>query len=158
MGKLSRFNPAGGVADFWTEFRKPQPYRIPILLVSFGIPLTGTYFLAQEKHMIPPERPEVTYITSFAPGRTDAEIIASNIDNQRRKEAEAARIAELEEQTREAYRALGRATGIDVDAMEREIAAERAAEKRAAEASAAEARRRAAQQTGAAAPPPAGGE
>lgn len=153
MGKLSRFNPAGGIADFWHEFRKPQPYRIPILLVSFGIPLTGTYFLAQEKHMIPPERPEVTYITSFEPGRSDAEIIASNIENQRRKDAEAARIAALEEEAREAYRALGRATGIDVDAMEREIAAERAAEEAAAEA-----RRRAAQETDEAAPPPAGSE
>jgi len=30
----SRFNPTGGIADFWNEIRRPQPYRWPILLAS----------------------------------------------------------------------------------------------------------------------------
>jgi hypothetical protein len=145
MSMLTRFNPAGGVADFWNEFRKPTPYRGPILLVSFAIPLTAVYLIAQERHLIPPERPTIDYITSFEPGRTDEEIIASNIANQKRKEAEAARIAALEEEAKEAYRALGRATGVDVDAMERKIAEEKAREEAAIEA-----RRKAAQQASAA--------
>lgn len=134
MSMLTRFNPADGVADFWAEFRKPTPYRMPILIVSFAIPLTGVYLLSQERHMIPPERPTIDYITSFAPDRTDEEIIASNLANQQRKEAEEARIAALEDEAKAAYRALGRATGVDVDAMEREIAAEKAREKAAADA------------------------
>lgn len=137
---LTRFNPTDGIADFWHEFRKPTPYRWPILFVSFAIPLWGVYMLAQERHLIPPERPTIDYITSFEPGRTDAEIMASNIENQKRKEAEEARIAAMEEEAKEAYRALGRATGVDVDAMEREIAAEKAREEAAQEA-----RRKAAQ-------------
>lgn len=145
MSRLSRFNPTNGIADFWNEFRKPTPYRTPILVVSFVIPLTGLYLLSQERHLIPPERPTIEYITSFEPGRTDEEIIASNIENQKRKEAEQARIAALEEEAKEAYRALGRATGVDVDAMEREIAAEKAREEAAIEA-----RRKAAQQASAA--------
>jgi hypothetical protein len=140
MSMRTRFNPAGGLADFWNEFRKPTPYRGPILLVSFAIPLTAVYLIAQERHLIPPERPTIEYITSFEPGRTDEEIIASNIENQKRKEAEQARIAALEEEAKEAYRALGRATGVDVDAMEREIAEEKAREEAAKQA-----RRKAAQ-------------
>lgn len=134
MSKLSRFNPVGGASDFWNEFRKPQPYRLPILLVSVAIPLFGVYLLTGERYMIPLERPEVTFITSYAPGRSDAEIMASNVANQERKEAEAAYRAELEEQAREGYRALGRATGLDVDEMEREALAEQRREEAAAEA------------------------
>lgn len=134
MSMLTRFNPVGGVSDFWNEFRKPQPYRIPILLVSIAIPLFGVYLLTGERYMIPLERPDVTYITSYAPGRSDAEIVASNVANQERKEAEAAYRAQLEEQAREGYRALGRATGLDVDAMEREARAEQQREEAAAEA------------------------
>lgn len=134
MSKLSRFNPVGGASDFWNEFRKPQPYRLPILLVSVAIPLFGVYLLTGERYMIPLERPEVTFITSYAPGRSDAEIMASNVANQERKEAEAAYRAELEEQAREGYRALGRATGLDVDEMEREALAEQRREEATAEA------------------------
>jgi hypothetical protein len=84
-----------------------------------------------------PERPKVTYITTFDPARTEAEIIASNRANQEVKalrEAEEARIAERK---RELYKALGAASGMDVEEMERKAKAERAAEE------AAEAKRRA---------------
>ena len=131
MSMLTRFNPTGGIADFWNEFRKPTPYRVPILMVSFAIPLTAVYLLSQERHLIPPERPTVEYITSFEPGRSDEEILVSNQQNQERKEAEQARIAALEEEAKAAYRALGRATGVDVDAMEREIREEKAREEAA---------------------------
>jgi hypothetical protein len=113
---------------------------VPILMVSLAIPLFAVYLLSQERHLIPPERPTIDYITSFAPDRSDAEIIASNLENQQRKEAEEARIAALQEEAKEAYRALGEATGVDVEAMEREIAEEKAREEAAKEA-----RRKAAQ-------------
>ena len=132
MGRLSRFNPKGGIEDFWQEFKKPQPYRIPILLVSALVPLTALYMLASERTMIPPRSPEVFYITTFEPDRTDQDIIASNVENQERKDRLQARIDEIEEKKKEAYRALGRATGLDVDAMEAEIEAEREAEEAAA--------------------------
>jgi hypothetical protein len=80
-----------------------------------------------------PARPSVTYITTYAEGRTDEEIIASNIANQRRQEELIAQREAAAERRRELYRALGRATGLDVDEMEREIATERAAEEAAAE-------------------------
>lgn len=131
MRMVSRFNPTGGAKDFWHEFTRPNPYRWPIL----GLSALGTFgllfWITQERVYVPPPRPEVSYISTFAPGRTDAEIVASNIANQRRKERLAAERAEREEEIKDMYRALGRATGLDVEAMEREIAAEKAREKAA---------------------------
>lgn len=134
----SRFNPTGGIADFWHEIRRPTPYRWPILglslLCSFGL----LFWVTKERVLVPPEPPKVSFISTFAEGRTDAEIVASNLENQERKERREAEQARREEEAKAAYRALGRATGLDVDAMERKIAADKAAEEAAkAKASAA---------------------
>ncbi|UVI39472.1 hypothetical protein [Qipengyuania spongiae] len=123
---ISRFNPAGGIRDFWDEFRKPNPLRLPILLVS-TIPMALTVWWAMgEKVIAPPERPKVTYISTLPEGRTDEEIRASNIENQRYNDRIRALQAERDEEVRDMYRQLGRATGLDVDAMEAEIQADRA--------------------------------
>lgn len=128
MRALHRLNPGPGLSDFWSEFRKPQPYRWPILAVS-ALPFAAIfYWAAGEEVYLPPERPSVTYITSFAPNRSEAEIIASNEANQAKKDELRAQQEEFEQKKREMYRALGRATGLDVDAMERQIEAERAQE------------------------------
>lgn len=134
MGILSRFNPAPGVKDFWHEFSRPNPYRWPILGVSTLMTFTLLYAFTQERVIVQPAPPDVTYISTFAEGRTDEEIVASNIENQRRKEQLAAEQAERDERVREIYKSLGRATGLDVDAMEREAAEERAREEAAAAA------------------------
>ncbi|AKM07903.1 hypothetical protein [Pelagerythrobacter marensis] len=138
MRLISRLNPAEGVGDFWAYIRRPQPYRLPILALSFLMTGSLLFWVVQERYYMPPERPEITYITTFAPGRTDAEIAASNRANQERQDALAAERAEREELRREIYRSLGRATGMDVDRIEREAAEEQAREE------AAEAARRAA--------------
>jgi hypothetical protein len=178
MRMLQRLNPGPGIADFWAEFRRPNPNRWPILggsalltagllylltdrsaginwiaagvvavvavlvtgaliaehvRVRFGVLLaavamTGTilYQFTAEKWRVPIARPDVTYITTFDPTRTDAQIRASILANQRRQDAIRAEQARREEEARKAYRELGRATGIDVDAMEREIARDNA--------------------------------
>lgn len=134
----SRFNPKAGIVDFWSEFRKPNPYRWPILAVSTLPMILIVVWAASERVYIPPERPSVTYIPSFAPDRTDEEIMASNEANQARKDERAALVAEAEERKREAYKALGAASGFDVEEMERRAAEERAAEQVAEEARRAE--------------------
>jgi len=174
MRIVQRLNPAPGIADFWAEFKRPNPYRWPILAgsalltgslmfmltdraVSFnwivggvlvligGLVLaaliaehvrihlgvlavaavmTGVllYQFTRERVRIPPRPPEVTFITTFEPGRTDAQIAESNRANQSKQDKLRAEQAAREEKAKDAYRALGRATGLDVDAMEREIA------------------------------------
>jgi hypothetical protein len=85
----------------------------------------------QEEAIGPPKRPTIDYITVWDPHRTDAEIIASNIANQKRKERLAAEQARREEEVREMYKTLGRMSGMDVDAIEAEAKAEQKAEARA---------------------------
>lgn len=180
MRMMQRFNPGPGIADFWSEFKRPNPYRWPILAgsalltaalmyllsdhamslnwIAGGVlaliagvvlialiqehvkpnwstlvvaaALTGIimYQFTKERVRIPPPLPDVTYITSFEPGRTDAEILASNRENQTRQDRLRAEQAEREEEAREAYRTLGRASGIDVERMEREMREREAAE------------------------------
>jgi len=128
MFSRSRFNVGHGLIDFWNEFRKPNPYRWPILMVSSLPVLVALYWLSHEIYYAEPERPKVTYITTFAPGRSQAEIEASNEANQLRKDELQAQQEELAERKKQMYRDLGRATGLDVDAMEAQIARDKARE------------------------------
>ena len=128
MFSKSRFNVGNGLVDFWNEFRKPNPYRWPTLVVS-SLPVLGAlYWLMHEVYYAEPARPTIEYITSFAPDRTDAEIAASNEENQLRKDELRAKQEELAERKKQMYRDLGRATGLDVDAMEEQIARDKARE------------------------------
>jgi hypothetical protein len=123
----SRFNPAGGIADFWTEIRRPHPYRWPILALSV-LPVAGILGWALEQEFYgEPERPRITYINTLPDGRSDAEILAENRANQELKDLRAAEEARIAAKKREMYKALGAATGIDVETMERRAEAERAA-------------------------------
>lgn len=75
-----------------------------------------------------PGEPEITYIESWPADRSVKEIIESNLARQKVKDEQEAR-------AREAYKALGRAAGMDVDKIERD--ANEAREKAAKEAAAA---------------------
>ena len=183
MRRLQRLNPGPGIVDFWQEFKRPNPYRWPILAlsalltgsllflltdraVSFNwvvggvLALIGGVALAamiaervrirlgilviaaivpaaifwqfgKERWRIPPAPPEVTYISTFEEGRSDAEIAASNAANQAVQDRLRAEQRAREEEARQAYRDLGRASGLDVDAMERQIARDKALEEQA---------------------------
>ncbi|MBD2842801.1 hypothetical protein [Erythrobacter rubeus] len=135
MAILSRFNPTSGIVDFWHEFRKPNPLRYPILLASmapFGVIF---YWLGSETVYKDPDRPSITYITTFDPTRSDEEIIATNIENQEVKELREEQADRLAQRKRDLYKALGAAAGMDVERIAAEADARRAAEE-AAEAEA----------------------
>ena len=120
MSNWRRISPRGAVSDFIEEWRRPQPYRWQILGLAVAITFAMMVFLIPDSQRIPPARPEVTYITTWQEGRTDEEIAASNAANQARTE-EAARLAEERQaRRREAFRALGKASGFDVDELERQ--------------------------------------
>lgn len=137
MSSLARFNPKAGIADFWHEIRKPNPLRLPLLLLSMVPAGIIYYWLYSETAYKDPERPKIEYITSLDPERTDAEIAASNAENQEVKDLREAQEARIAERKRDMYKALGAATGMDVDKIAAEADAKRAAEE------AAEAERRA---------------
>ena len=122
MSLISRLNPKEGIADFWSEFTRPNPYRWPILAVSIGITTGLMLWITQDNVVGPPVPYEVDYITTFQDGRSEAAIMAENEANQRRKDELERILAEREERKKELYRALGRAAGMDVEAIEREAA------------------------------------
>ena len=134
MSYWRNISPSGAIGDFVREFTRPNPYRWPIIGVSLAATFTLFSVMWNEGGEGPPPRPDVTYITTFAPGRTNAEIIASNEANQRRKDEEAAQQAARDERVKNIYRTLGRVSGMDVDKIEREAAAEQEEAKRAEEA------------------------
>ena len=135
LGRMSywrRISPRGALADLWHEWRAPNPYRWQILGLSVAATFTMMVVLIPESQRAEPRRPDVTFITTFAPDRTDAEIVASNIENQKRKEAREALAAERAARRKERARALARASGFDPDELERQYSDPPAAEPAAA--------------------------
>jgi len=128
----SRFNPAPGFADLWSELRRPRPYRWLFLAVSMVPAAVILGWALEQEYYAPPEQPMITYINTLADGRSDAEIQAENRANQEIKDLRAAEEARLTGEKRKIYKALGAAAGMDVDEMERKADAERAAEEAAA--------------------------
>ncbi len=129
MNPFKHANPAGAIADFRQVFQQAGKLRWWIALAAM-VPTMVLFssFLFQTWYG-PPPKPEITWITTLDSNRSDAEIVASNIANQKRKDALAAEQEKREEAAREVYRKLGRASGMDVDSIDREAKAERDAAK-----------------------------
>lgn len=121
MSYWRNISPRGAVGDFVHEWRRPNPYRWRVLGVSVAATFTLMVVMIPDSERAEPRAPKVTWISTFAPDRTDAEIIASNIENQKRKDKLAAEAAERAERKRDAARALARASGFDPDELERQF-------------------------------------
>ncbi|MES2492195.1 MAG: hypothetical protein V4579_02815 [Pseudomonadota bacterium] len=134
LGKASywqKVNPTGALADFAQVWRAAGRRRWMFILLA-GMMTYGVFsIMSQESWKAPPRRPQVTFIKTWAPDRTDAEIIRTNIANQRLQERLRAEQAARDEKVKDIYRSIGRASGMDVDAIEREAKAQEAAEKAA---------------------------
>lgn len=124
-------NPTGMVADFVAVWKQAGGNRWRIAAISAACTFAVFSMIWQEEVKAPHPPPKVTYITTFAPDRSDTEIQASNIANQKLQDYLAAEQARRDAEVREIYKSLGRMAGMDVDKIEREAMAERAAEERA---------------------------
>ena len=120
MSFWRKISPRGAVDDFVHEWRRPNPYRWRVLGVSVAATFALMVVMIPDSERIEPRPPEVTWITTFEPGRTDEDIIASNIENQKRKDKLKAEAAARAEQRKKNARALGSAMGFDVDELERQ--------------------------------------
>lgn len=132
MSFWRKISPTRAIRDFKREFVRPNPYRWQIVLVSAAATFAVFSVMWHEEEIGPPARPEITYITSWRADRSDAEIIASNLANQKRKDELAKLEAERQERIKGMYRTLGRMSGMDVEKIESEAEAEGAAEKQGA--------------------------
>ncbi|WP_206242556.1 hypothetical protein [Novosphingobium terrae] len=120
-------SPSGAVKDFVTVFRDAGTARWKIALLAASCTALTFSMLTREEHRVPQRLPYITYITSWQEGRSDAEIKASNIANQKLKDKEKAEAERDAQETRDLYKALGRASGMDVDAIEAKAKADDAA-------------------------------
>lgn len=121
-------SPRGMVEDFMEVVRQAGDNRWRIGVAAAICTVAVFSVMWHEGGRGKPKPPEITYITVWDPHRTEAEIIASNIANQKRKERLAAEQARREEDVKQMYMALGRATGMDVDAIDKKAKADKAAE------------------------------
>lgn len=127
MNFWKRISPRGAIEDFASEWRRPTRHRWAALGVSMALTFAIMMVFLPKNERVEPRRPEVFYISTYAEDRTREEIIASNIENQKRKEELQALLEERAELRKSLYRELGRATFVDVDAMEAEIERDQAA-------------------------------
>jgi hypothetical protein len=122
---LRRISPKRAVLDLAEQWRQPTEHRWPILGVAAAATFALFMLFIPESQRIEPKRPEVIFISTWEEGRTQQQIIASNCANQQLKDDLEARLEQRAELRRDIYMALGRATFIDVDAIEAEAQAER---------------------------------
>ncbi|MDT0575142.1 hypothetical protein RM533_02960 [Croceicoccus sp. F390] len=141
---LVLFNPLRAGRDLRDVWKQETPHRWRFLALSAAVTFCIFGVMFQEQYVVEPRSPTVTYIDTFEPGRSDAEIIASNIENQKRKDALLAQRAEREAQIRERYEVVGRVSGIDVEEARQRGIRERAEQAQRVE----EARRRAIERAG----------
>jgi len=130
---LALFNPLRAFRDFRGVWMQENPYRWRIALVSLVATIAVFSVMFQEEQRVIPRPPEVTWITTFEPGRTDEEIMASNIENQKINDRLRAEQEARDARVRDMYEAIGRASGIDVDEAKQQGEAERAAQAAAEE-------------------------
>jgi hypothetical protein len=122
---LRRISPRRAALDLAEQWRQPTEHRWPILGVAVAATFALFMLFIPESQRIEPRRPEVIFISTWEEDRTEQQIIASNCANQKLKDDLEARLAQRAELRRDIYKALGRATFIDVDAIEEEARAER---------------------------------
>lgn len=114
-GFFRSISPKAAVRDFAGQWQQETPHRWPILGVAMAMTFAIFMLFIPDSQRAALPRPQIDYITTFAPDRTDAEIIASNCSNQAFKDELEARLAQRAQLRREMYQALGRATFVDVD-------------------------------------------
>lgn len=126
----------GALSDFVTVFKQAGANRWRFAALAAAATFGVFSVMTSQSWTKQRALPEITYITSWPESRTAAETRAFIEENQRRKEIREAYEARVRAEERAIYKAIGRASGLDVDAMEKKADAERAAEQAKAKAEA----------------------
>ena len=124
-------NPRGMIADFVEVWKQAGHNRWRFAALAGACTFGVFYLMSTQEAKGPHPPPKVIYISTLPAHRTDAEIMAENIANQKRKDAWEAEQAKREEDVRNIYKTIGRMSGMDVDKIAREGDADRAAAARA---------------------------
>lgn len=136
MSFWSNVSPTGAISELWSVFQDAGSNRWRFAAMAAVGTVAILSLMSGESWKKARPLPEITYITSWPEQRTDAETQAFIKENQRRKDEREALLKEQEKIGQDMYMALGRATGVDVDAMKAKADAERKAAEAAAKAKA----------------------
>ena len=129
MSFMRNINPVGALADLRTVYREAGPARWRYALLA-ALCTFGTFAIMATQNWVGERRlPEITYINSWPADRTDAETKAFIIANQKKKDAREKAQAESDAEAQKLWMAVGKASGMDVDAIKRQADADAAAEK-----------------------------
>ncbi|WP_033925558.1 hypothetical protein [Sphingomonas sp. 35-24ZXX] len=116
MGFFRDISPVRAAADlkaYWFD-QQEHKWRFLALSLACTFAVFGAFF-GESGFEVEWKRPEVTWVTSFDPGRSDQQIAAENVANQEAKEKrEAARLAR-EEERKAQYRRLAEQLGMDTE-------------------------------------------
>lgn len=126
MNFLRNVNPAGAIGDFMTVFRQAGPNRWLYSLMAAITTVAIFSLLTGETWKKPRSLPEITYITAWPEDRSEAETKAFIAENQRRKDLREAQMKEYDKVGQDAWMALGRASGVDVDKLKAQADADKA--------------------------------
>ncbi len=134
LGAMARFreflrliNPLAAARDLRNELVQPRPHRWPLMGVAAASTFAVFSVMFQEGSVGMPLPPEIIYFESWLGERSDAEIIAGNVIATNKRKALEAEQAASAERVRQMYKTLGRASGMDVDAIEARAKADEAA-------------------------------
>ena len=114
---VSLRNAGTDLINFFRTTGTPSPWLFLAACVPTAIIIYTFYIDTLEKAKPPP--PTVTYFESWPATRTIEESKAAIAEHQKRKD-------EMRAREKEAYKAFGRAVGMDVEKIEREAELERA--------------------------------
>ena len=134
MGRFREFfrliNPLAAARDLRNELVAPRPHRWPLMGVAAASTFAVFSVMFQEGSVGMPLPPKIIYFESWLGARSDAEIIAGNIIATNKRKALEAEQAASAERVRQMYKTLGRASGMDVDAIEADAKADETANMR----------------------------
>ena len=137
MSFKRNINPVGAISDLRTVYREAGPARWRYALLA-ALCTFGTFAIMATQNWVGERRlPEITYINSWPADRTEAETKAFILANQKKKDAREQAQAESDAKAQKLWMAVGKASGMDVDAIKQQAEADAAAVKAKAAALAA---------------------
>ena len=116
MGFFRDISPIRAVSDLKSYWFDQQDHKWRFLLASLAATLTifGAFF-SESGFEVQWKRPEITWVTSFEPGRSDEQIRQENIANQAEQDRRAAERLAREEERKAQYRRLAEQFGMDTE-------------------------------------------
>ncbi len=119
MSFFKQVSLVGGVKDFGLFLKQSPKGRIIPAMLALVIPgiIIFVFIIDSKINTAPPDEQEIIFIENWSLDRTDEEIMTDRWAIQCKKD-------KFEAERRESIKKLGRMSGLDVEKMEREAAAE----------------------------------